>query len=91
MAFLELIYTKLTNALQHYNQILFTDFYPNWTINVANTYAKTLTPLSRVGFDCGDFMKLTVTHYIVIDICCSKVCPSWMKNVEKMGNISFMS
>jgi hypothetical protein len=42
------IFTKLTNAQQHYVQIACTEFHPNWTKNVENTHRNVFTFLGNV-------------------------------------------
>jgi hypothetical protein len=44
MAFSPLIFTKLTNAEQHYVQIPYTELHQNWTINVESADIYSLTP-----------------------------------------------
>jgi hypothetical protein len=60
LAFPLLIFAKLTNAEQPYDQILCTEFHPNQTTKLERSCLKTLTPLSRVVHTVLAFMQLTL-------------------------------
>lgn len=44
------VFRKLTSAEQIYIRITYTEFYPNWTIDVERTDRNSLTPLSKKRF-----------------------------------------
>jgi hypothetical protein len=48
IAFAALIFTKLTNVLQHYVQITYTIFHPHRTIHVEITWRNSFTPFRKV-------------------------------------------
>lgn len=85
------IFMIVTSAQQQSVQIPHTEFYPNWTVNVESTDAKTCANLRKVCLSRHWFSRNSQTHWIFMEMISSKFCINCLKNVEITGNISLLS
>lgn len=65
---------------------------PNQTIDVGSMVTNQFTsppPQVKLASTVTTIVKLTVTQYISVDICCPKFYPNRTQNVDSTGKISF--